>query len=458
MTSAARAVQLRSELLGRHAALDDDRALGHGRVGGRVVRVVLRLHARRSHDDDGTALLARRAALTVRTRATAAGARAAGAATGTAAGPTRTGTWAAEPATGTRGTETAGTGAAGARRDGGPLGTACRGPPGPPGERVKPPPGRGRWRRRERLPAQWAADRREAAGSVGRTTTSGEHHLAAAGWIGQWRRWVVRAEAAAGRAAEQRRPARARRVCRAAGRPSAGNGAAGDRSRARGVGASRGARLTGRRSGADDAARFVVVVQPARLGAGAVRLDGRRGRRRHGSGAGAGVGPRLGLDDGRLPARGAATQRARGFGSATGAGCGAAFLAGSLLGRCGCGRGCGAFCAARQLSGSGGLGGGLLRCGLLRRLGLLGLLGRVRPSRTARRRSRSACASISVEEWALRRQRPCVRTAPSSRRSSSRALWRARARACSSAKPGQPFVSVGVPGRCSGGRQFFSCW
>ena len=98
------AVQLRSELLGRHAALDDDRALGHGRVAGRVVGVVRRLQLVEVATTTSTALLARRAALTVRARATAT------TGTRTATGPppghrraTGTGTRATEAATGSAG-------------------------------------------------------------------------------------------------------------------------------------------------------------------------------------------------------------------------------------------------------------------------------------------------------------------------------------------------------------------
>ena len=109
------AVQLRSELLRRHAALDDDRALGHRCVGGRVVGVVRRLHVVEVTTTTSTTLLARRTALTVRTRSAATWAGTAWAAAGTATRPTGAGTRTAEAATGTLRTECR-TGTAGARR------------------------------------------------------------------------------------------------------------------------------------------------------------------------------------------------------------------------------------------------------------------------------------------------------------------------------------------------------
>ena len=99
------AVQLRSELLRRHAALDDDGALGNRGVGGRVVGVVRRLHIVEVTTTTSTTLLAGRAALTIRTRAAATWTRTTGTAAGAAARPTGAGTRAAEAATWTLRTE-----------------------------------------------------------------------------------------------------------------------------------------------------------------------------------------------------------------------------------------------------------------------------------------------------------------------------------------------------------------
>ena len=126
------AVQLRSELLRRDAALDDDGALGNRGVGCRVVGVVRRLHLVEVTTTTSTTLLARRTALAVRTRAAATGARATWATAGTAAGTTGAGTGSTEAATGTV-RRTAGRGTAGPPGRGPPV--PVRGPPGPPGRR-----------------------------------------------------------------------------------------------------------------------------------------------------------------------------------------------------------------------------------------------------------------------------------------------------------------------------------
>ena len=122
-----RAVQLRAELLGRHAALDDDGALGHRRVAARVVRELrLQLLAVATTTPAATTarwapLTGRATAGTARTTRTATGARAAGT-TGTATGARTAGATA---------------GAAG------PPNPPGRGPPGPP-ERGPPGPPDGR--------------------------------------------------------------------------------------------------------------------------------------------------------------------------------------------------------------------------------------------------------------------------------------------------------------------------
>ena len=103
----------------------------------------------------------------------------------------------------------------------------------------------------------------------------------------------------------------------------------------------------------------------------------------------------------------------------------------------------------------GRLGRGLLGCGLLGRLGLFGLLG---PSQSVRFRATTQPVGLCFDEcWRTGSSppRPSRRSARAFRRSSSRALWRARARACSSPKLVQPFVGVGAPDACSGDRQVF---
>ena len=188
------AVQLGRELLGRHAALDDDRALGDGASLRRVVARDLRLQLVEVATATAALALARGAALPAGTRTAAGTARASGppgppgppgrgrvAAAGTCAAGTA-GAGAAGRA-GARGEAAAGTGAGGAAVGRGPPGDGLR------GEKLLPP-GRGRRARRD-------GRCRAAAGSGGRTRDTGRPAAPGGGGIGR----PVGDWSAAGRAA-----------------------------------------------------------------------------------------------------------------------------------------------------------------------------------------------------------------------------------------------------------------
>ena len=464
------AVQLGSELLGRHATLDDDRALGHrARWWWCSCQLYVRLHARRSHDDDehGSSCAGRGAGRWGEGRHHR-GAGHRGHHRDRHRGHRATGTRAAEAATGTRGTEATGTSTAG---------PAGRGPPGPvrvaaraagtgavatAGTRTAGSAGASTGRRRGTKPAgrrrNRAAGRRHRAAATGRRR-DGATESTVAGRAGG---------GAAGRAAGGR-SGRCRSRCGAAGGRAAGGRATfgGQRPRCDGSdgGDVRGGRWRQRRPrraerpGARRATGRLLVIRRG----SSILVDDRR--RRAGADFGSG-----GLDDRR---------RCGGFGC----GCrrtGATTTGGSVR------RSTARLWLRLDLGGSwrrllggepsspvprrrhrrrhGCFGGrGLGRRGLLGRrlLGRLGLLGLLGPSQTVTFGATTETIGLCLDERggvALHPDAHRVAAAPSSRRSSFRALWRARVRGCSSPKPVQPFVGVGVSGRLFRRPIILSCW
>ena len=360
------AVQLGAELLRRRGALDDDLALGHRRVGRRVGRQVHRLQL--FAVATATALAARRAATTGRTAGTATGTTA-GATTGTAAG-TATGT-----ATGTTGT-----GATGATDRAPAAGTAAAGPPdraGPPGRAGPPAP----------RPGAGPRPPRPGGGGMGLPVTR-------RGGAGRRRDGLAGGRARRGHGPVARRRPGGRAGVDAGVGPRAGaagpRAAAGARPRAAdeaaGAGAARARRSAGGRCAARGAGR---VLGDAR------RAAGRRGAPGAGSAAGCGgLGRRRPLVRGPRPARlraaaaGAAGAGRRRASAAAGAGVGSAAASGGGRARP---RG-GGLLAPRPSSPAAFLAG---FCGSS------GCSSRIRPSRSALRRTRSAWASTMLDEWLL---------------------------------------------------------
>ena len=384
------AVQLRSELLRRHAALDDDDALGDGGVGRRVGRE-LRLQVVLVATTTPTTGTTRRAPLPAGTIATGtAGAATTGTATGTAA---RTAT--AGAATGTRreptGTRASTTGAATGTRAGRARRTGRR------RNDLAARRQRTAGRRRNRLAARRQRTLgRRALGALRRRTTG----------LGR-RRWLL------GRTATGGRTTAGDHACRRVGglRPvpeqSAAVGAALGAAAAGSAGAaSRRLGSTGCRLGA----RRVVRARPASVGAGvagaastrsrasaAVRL----GRRRSAAAAGAaGSRRRLGERLGAAPRLGAAASAWLGAASSARRG----LVDGAVAARRPAWRppSSPAWASRRSPSAACFLAAAFFLAGaFLAGLGSSGCSSRVNPSRSARRVTMSAYASASEDDGPL---------------------------------------------------------
>jgi len=231
-------------------------------------------------------------------------------------------------------------------------------------------------------------------------------------------------------------------VCRAAGRPSVGNGRA---ATGGGVGATAGRASPG-------AGRVLTIRRgsssswAACSAAGATTSGAATGSATR-SGAGSGFG--AGAGSGSTTA--GVTGVGSGFGSTSGAGA-AAFLAAAFFAGAGAAASVSAPSAAVS-EGAAALAAAFLAAVFLTGLGSSGCSGRVSPSRTARRSSRSAWASISVLEWVLTPTPICSHNAiisalviPSFLASSCTRMF--------FAKTSSAFRWRRRAGGCSGGRQF----